>query len=307
MNDTAPPPVLETAPAKTRHYVSRPQLIAIAAVIAAAVAIAVLLTYLSGGTDRQSRRPTTTVGVAKAEIGEIPIELNALGTVTPVTTVVITSRVAGMLLQLPFKEGQIVHAGDVMALIDDRPFVAALQQAKGNQARDQALLDNARVDVQRYRSLLSQRAISSQQVDTQAALVRQDEGLVASDKAAIATAQLNVDYCRITAPLAGRVGLRQVDPGNYIAVGASNPIVTITQVDPIDVVFTLPEDNVTAVNAQTRAGTTLPVTAFDRAGAKELAAGSLLTLDISSTPRPARSKPRRALPMPTKRSFPISS
>ena len=202
------------------------------------------------------------MGTAKAAIGQIPITLDALGTVTPPVTATITSRIAGNLMAVNFKEGQMVKKGQKLAQIDPRPYQVALEQAEGTMARDQALLANARLDLQRYQTLLAQDSIAKQQVDTQAALVKQDEGTVKTDVANVDNAKLNLAYTSITAPVAGRVGLRGVDVGNFVSAGGGTALVVITQVNPIDVVFTVPEDNLPQIIKRQRSGAGLPVTAF---------------------------------------------
>jgi multidrug efflux system membrane fusion protein len=223
------------------------------------------------------RRPPTTVGVAKVELGSMPIQLDALGTVTPLATTTVTSRIAGNLTKVAFKEGQMVRAGQLIAQVDPRPYAIALQQAQAQQARDEAALANARLVLGRDQTLLSQDSIARQDVDTQAATVKQDEGVVKSDQAAVANARLNLAYCSITAPVSGRIGLRQVDLGNYIST--SNGIAVITQIDPIDVLFTIPQDRLQQLAARMRSGAVLPVSALDRGAGQEIAQGSLLTID----------------------------
>ena len=225
------------------------------------------------------RRPATTVGTAKAVKGDIPIELDALGTVTPPATVTVRARLAGTLVRVNFREGQMVREGQVLAEVDARPYVIALQQAQGQLMRDEAALANARLDLQRYQTLLAQDSVAKQVADTQAAMVKSDEGVVMTDNAAVASARLNIAYCKVIAPISGRVGLRQVDVGNYVSTGDANGVVVLTQIDPIDVVFSLPEDNVPRITARMASGAVLPVTAFDRTGATQLAAGTLSTLD----------------------------
>ncbi len=225
------------------------------------------------------RRPPSVVGVATAQKDDMPIELTALGTVTPPASVIVQPRIAGNLVRVDFKEGQMVRAGQRLAEIDDRPYVIALQQSQGQLLKDEAALADARLDLERYRTLAAQDSIAKQQVDTQAALVKQNEGVVKTDQAAVANARLNIDYCHITAPVSGRVGLRQVDPGNYVTSGSTNGLVVVTQIDPMDVVFTLPEDSVPQVAARLRTGAVLTATALDRSGAASLAQGTLSTLD----------------------------
>lgn len=219
------------------------------------------------------------VVAATVENGDMPINLSALGTVTSLATVTVRSRIAGQLTEVYFKEGQDVNAGDLLAQIDPRPYQVALEQAQGQLARDQALLENAKADLARYQGLVAQGAIGRQQADTQAALVRQYEGTIQTDQAAVDSAQLNLDYTRILAPISGRVGLRQVDKGNYVQTGDTNGIVVITQIKPITVVFSLPEDNLQQVRARMKAGAVLPVTAFDRNLVDVLATGTLSTID----------------------------
>ncbi len=219
------------------------------------------------------------VNVGTAEKGEIPITVNALGTVTPVSTVTVRPQVTGYINQISFEEGQLVKEGDVLAVIDPRPYQLALQQAEGQLGRDQAQLNNAEIDAERYRTLFAQDSISKQQVDTQDALVRQFRGTVQADQAAVGTARLNVDRCYIKAPLTGRVGLRQIDQGNYISAGDTTGIAVITQVRPISVLFTVPEDQVQPILTRLRSGATLDVKALDRSQKNTLAVGKLDTVD----------------------------
>ncbi|MGZ5985083.1 MAG: MdtA/MuxA family multidrug efflux RND transporter periplasmic adaptor subunit [Caulobacteraceae bacterium] len=231
-----------------------------------------------GGFGGFGGRANITVGTAPASLGAIPIQLDALGTVTPPVTANITSRIAGQLMEVHFTEGQMVKKGDRLAQIDPRPYQVALEQAQGQMARDQAALNQAKVDLKRYQTLLAQNSIAAQQVDTQDALVKQDEGAVKTDQANVDNAKLNLQYTRITAPVSGRVGLRLVDVGNYVSA-ASQTLLVITQVDPIDVVFTVPEDNLPQITSRQRAGAALPATVFDRGGGNALAQGRLSTLD----------------------------
>jgi len=192
------------------------------------------------------------VGVAKAALGDIDVTINALGTVTPLATVTVKPQVGGQLIKIDFTEGQTVQAGQVLAEIDPRPYQAALDQAQGQLARDQAQLANAEVDLARYRTLITQNSIAQQQVDTQAALVRQLQGVVKSDEANIESAQINLNYARIKSPITGRVGLRQVDLGNLLTAGQATGVVVVTQLQPISAVFAVPEDNIEAIMKQVR-------------------------------------------------------
>ena len=219
------------------------------------------------------------VHVASATQGEMPVVLTALGTVTPLATVTVLPQLSGVLQDVYFKEGQMVKKGDVLAQIDPRPYQISLQNAQGTLVRDEALLQTARLDLKRYQTLLAQDSIASQQVDTQASLVRQYEGTVKSDQANIDSFKLDLVYARITAPVSGRVGLRQVDPGNYVTSSLSTGIVVITQLQPISVIFTTSEDNLQQIIQHTQNGEQLSATAYDRANTTPLEVGSLKTMD----------------------------
>ena len=237
-----------------------------------------------------------TVGMAVAKRADIPVKLDALGTVTPVTTITVRPQVSGVMTDVLFTEGQMVRKGDVLARIDPRSYQQALAQAQGTRVRDAAQLDAARVTLERYRTLLTQDSIARQDVDTQAALVKQLEGTVLTDKASEDTARLNLDFTRVTSPISGRVGLRTVDPGNYVAAGATTGIVTITQITPIDVQFAVPQDRVPDIEARVRAGATLSVTALDRTKANVLDVGTFSTLDnlVDTTTGTVKAKARFA-------------
>jgi multidrug efflux system membrane fusion protein len=219
------------------------------------------------------------VHVATVTQGEMPVVINSLGTVTPLANVTVKTQLNGTLVDVAFKEGQMVKKGDVLAQIDPRPYEISLRNAEGALAKDQALLQTARLDLQRYQTLLSQDSIAKQQVDTQASLVKQYEGAVKSDQANVDTYKLDLTYARITAPVSGRVGLRQVDPGNYVTTGDTNGVVVITQLQPISVIFTTSEDNLAAILKPLHAGTKMSVTAYDRANTTPLEAGFLETVD----------------------------
>ena len=220
--------------------------------------------------------PVVAVAASTADIG---VQLEGLGTVTPVATVTVRSRVDGQLMKLHFREGQVVRAGDLLAEIDPRPFQVQLAQAEAQLARDAALLKNAQVDLERYRVLFKQDSIAQQQLATQEALVRQTEATVKMDDANIDNARLQLTYSRITAPVSGRLGLRQVDLGNMVRSADANGLVVITQLQPITVVFPIAEDSLPAVMKKLAAGEKLPVTAYDRAGKTQLASGTLITAD----------------------------
>jgi multidrug efflux system membrane fusion protein len=224
------------------------------------------------------------VVAAQATKGDIGVYFTGLGTVTPIYTVTIQSQIAGYLMQVFYKEGQIVHKGDPLVEIDPRPYEVMLENAQAGLLRDQANLDNARVDLKRYQTLVPLRAVPEQQLATQEALVKSDEGIVKTDQAQIDTAKLDLVYCHITAPITGRVGLRLVDPGNYVLPGQSTGLVVITQIQPITVIFTLPEDQLPPIEAKMRAGARLIVEAYDRDMTKKIAQGWLETIDNQIDP-----------------------
>ena len=246
----------------------------------------------SGSGSGSGGRGGSTVGVATAEKASLPVTLEALGTVTPRSVVKVRPQVAGTLEKLLFTEGQMVRKGDLMALIDPRPYELALQQARGQSQRDAAQLESAKVTLQRFRTLLGQDSIARQEVDSQAALVKQLEGSAMVNQAAVGTAQLNLAYARVTAPISGRVGLRTVDVGNAVSPNDVNGLAVITQVTPIDVVFAVPQDRISDVLKTT--GAAKQVTAFDRARTGVLATGTFASLDnqVDTTTGTVKAKAR---------------
>lgn len=223
--------------------------------------------------------PATTVGVATAERTDIPVYLDALGTVVATATATVRPQVSGVVQAINFSEGQIVRPGQVLATIDPRSFQIALMQATGQRQRDEAQLESARVTLARYRTLLEQDSIARQDVDTQAALVKQLEGTVMTDQAAENLARLNLGYAEVRAPIGGRVGLRTVDPGNLVNVGDAAGVAVITQLTPIDVQFSVPQDQLSELQLRMREGAQLPATALDRTRTQTLASGRFWALD----------------------------
>jgi membrane fusion protein, multidrug efflux system len=220
-----------------------------------------------------------TVSAVQAKQGDIGIYLDALGTVTPVYTVTVTSRVQGQIMRVNYHEGQMVRKGDSLLEIDPRPYEAAVTQMEGQLAHDEAVLNEAKIDLDRYQQAYSRNAIAKQQLDDQNQVVLQDEGTVKNDQGQLANAKVNLVYTHITAPIDGRVGLRLVDPGNIVQANSTTPLVVITQLQPITVVFSIAEDHLGQIQAQLRKGKKLVVDAYDRDQSQKLATGSLLTLD----------------------------
>lgn len=219
------------------------------------------------------------VDAAKAVRGNIGVYVTGLGAVTPIYTVTVKTQVNGQLMNIYYKEGDIVHKGDTLAEIDPRPYQAQLTQYQGQLMRDQASLENARIDQARYETLIKQNAIPEQQLATQIALVKQDEGTVKNDQGLIQSVNVNLAYCHITAPITGRIGLRLVDPGNIVQTSDTTGLLVITQLQPISVIFTVSEDQLQPVYQRMNAGQTLPVDAFNRDMMKKLSSGTLTTID----------------------------
>jgi membrane fusion protein, multidrug efflux system len=256
-----------------------------------------------GGGSGRAGAPMSVVAETVGQ-GDIGININALGTVTSLATVTIRSQISGYMMKIDFKEGDEVKKGDLLAQIDSRPYEATLAQAKGALARDEAMLKGAQVDLVRYQGLAAQNAVPHQQLDTQVALVAQDQGLVEADRAAVQSAEVNLQYCRILSPLDGRVGLRQVDQGNYVTPGDANGIVVITQLQPISVLFTVPEDNLQAISKRLQSGAKLPAAALDRSGINKLADGTLETFDSQIDPTTGTIKLRAQFQNDTRALYP---
>jgi len=236
-----------------------------------------------GGSGGQPARPVPVV-VAPTRTGDLSVYLTALGSVTPLNTVTVKSRVDGQLMKTYFTEGQVVYAGELLAEIDPRPFQAQLVQAEGQLARDQANLANARLDLERYQRLAQQEMIARQQLDTQQMVVNQAEASIKVNAGLIDAIKLQLTYCRITAPITGRVGLRLVDPGNVVKASDTGGLIVITQLEPIALVFSVPEDSLQPILRRYRSGAKVPVDAFDREGRTKIATGTLVAIDNQIDP-----------------------
>jgi len=298
---------IETAPEERIGVVDREPppprwrrwLILLLLLLAGAVALIVLHPWkhaappTAGRSRTDAAQPVREATVTK---GDMPVVLQGIGTVTPLATITVVTQINGQLMSVGFQEGQLVKKGDFLAQIDPRPYQVALEQAQGQLAHDQGLLQQAQTDFARYQTLLKQDSISRQQAEDQKFLVQQYQGSIKTDQAMIDTQRLNLIYCRIVAPVDGRVGLRLVDPGNYVQATNSSGIVVITQLQPISVIFPLPEDNVEAVMSRLREGANLPVSAFNHANIKETAAGTLETVDNQIDPTTGTVKLRAIFP-----------
>ncbi|HEV8017087.1 MAG TPA: MdtA/MuxA family multidrug efflux RND transporter periplasmic adaptor subunit [Steroidobacteraceae bacterium] len=296
----------DTRPAWQRLLATRRVLIVVAVLLAFAL-LAWLLTPRAGNAPPAGRFAASgpmPIVAASARTGDMPVTLIGLGAVTPLATVTVQSQISGQIMRIAFKEGATVKQGDPLLLIDPRPYQVALENAEGSLLRDKALLANARVDLNRYQTLWSQDSIAEQQLTTQKSLVVQYEGNVKTDQAQIDAAKLNLVYCHISSPIAGRAGLQQVNVGNYVTPGEPNGLVVITQMQPITVVFTLPEDQVPPLLKRVHAGATLPVTAYDRTDTHQLATGTLQSIDSEIDPTTGTIKLKAIFPNTDESLFP---
>jgi membrane fusion protein, multidrug efflux system len=278
-----PPPAEAPPPVVQRRRPRRRTLLIVLLVLVIGISGFVMLERRQKGTVAAAKSPSQPPGVAittaVAEQGSIGVYINALGSVAPVSTVIVKSRVDGQLMSVNYREGQMVKQGDLLAEIDPRPFQAQLEQAEGQYQRDKALLENANIDLNRYQVAYSKNAIPKQQLDTQLATVHQYEGVVNIDQGQIDNARVQLAYCRIASPITGRVGLRQVDPGNIVHAADTNGMLVITQLQPINVLFSVAEDYLPQIRQQLRRGSRLTVDAFDRTQQTKISSGALLTFD----------------------------
>ena len=260
------------------HFIRRHWVIIVIAFIIIIAGIIFIRSNMTGKKALNGERPQPVTAVMTNK-ADFDVYLKGLGTVIPTNTVTVKSQVSGQLMSVRVKEGQHVNKGDLLAEIDPRPFQVQLMQAEGQLARDEAFLKNAEGDLALYKQLIAQDSIAAQQVTTQEALVKQYRGVIETDRGQIANAKLQLIYARVIAPITGRVGLRQVDPGNMVQVNDANGIVVITQLQPVTVVFSLPQDNLTILLKRWNTGESLPVEAFDQEGKVLLAVGHLLAID----------------------------
>jgi multidrug efflux system membrane fusion protein len=269
----------QSKPWRLRAMAREHRIVFIVVVVAILLALGLIAHAIFKSKPKPAPPPAIPVTLAPVTVGNIDVYLDALGTVTPVYTVTVVSRVAGEITEIRFKEGQIVKKDDLLAVIDPRPYVAALLQAQGQLGRDEAALKNARIDLVRYQNSYKEHAVPEQQVATQQATVESDEGTVKLDQGNLAAAQVDVDYTRIVSPIAGRVGLRNIDLGNVVAANGTTGLCVITQLQPITVIFTIAEDEIDEVTAQMATGRLMKVLALDRSKQQQIADGTLLTVD----------------------------
>ncbi len=275
-----------------REWPRKRKIIFILALIFVVICIILIRNHNANKTKRKNQAPAVVVATAKTK--DVPITVPALGSVSPVITVTVRTQVNGILQRIYYQEGEMVKAGDLIAEIDSRPFLAQLKQYEGQLARDQALLENAKIDLERYKKLWSQDSVSQQTLATQQSLVRQLEGTVKLDEGLIESTQVNLSYCRITSPIDGRIGLKMVNIGNFVQTADTNGLVVITTVDPVNVVFSITEDDVAKVMKQLNAGKTLAVKAYNRTQNQLLGVGTLIAVDnqVDATTGTVRLKAR---------------
>lgn len=303
---TAYPPLSRPAPPRSRRWRWLLALLIVAGigVVAWRYLHPTPQTAGQSAAQRGGGTPPQPVGAATVDQGDIRVVLNELGAVTPLATVTVVTQISGQLMQVGFQEGQMVAKGDFLAQIDDRPYQTQLEKDQGQLAHDQGLLDMAQADLKRYLTLGRQDSIAQQQVEDQHFLVAQYQGTVKVDQGAIDTDKLNIAYCHITAPVGGRVGLRLVDPGNYVQASSTTGLVILTQLDPVSVIFTIAEDNVPDVMAQLNTGATLSVDLYDRSNTTKLATGTVATIDNVVDPTTGMVKIRALFPNPKNALFP---
>src|SRR5262249_6014595 len=287
MSETNPPQANSPAEVRSTNDASRPRrhrgLVRWVAWLGFVVVVAIAVLYGRRHFAKRNQPPRTPppipVVVAAAEKGDIGVFVIGLGTVTPLSTITVTTRVDGQLMAVRYKEGDKVSKSDSLVELDPRPFQVQLDQAQAQLLKDQAALQNAQIDLKRYEDLITKNAVSQQILQTQRSTVAQAQAIIKTDQANIDSAKLNLTYSHITAPSSGRIGLRLVDPANFVSAGSSTPLLVITQMEPISVIFTIPEQQVPAVRAALRAGKSLPVDAMDRDAKRVVGSGALTTLD----------------------------
>jgi multidrug efflux system membrane fusion protein len=280
-----PPSMRRTAPqpaVKARRYTATRIGIGLIIVVLLALGAYQIGRWVTAGkapTGRVAVNATQSVGASTVVTSNVPVIVNALGTVTPIATVTVQSQISGYLTKVAFTEGQMVQKGQLLAQIDDRPYLILKAQYEGQLAHDQGLLSQAQMDLKRYQTLAQQNSIARQQSEDQVFIVQQYQGTVKQDQSLIDAQTLNIAYCHIVSPVTGRIGLRLVDPGNYVQPSSATGLAVVTELQPITVIFSIPEDELPDVLPQLNAGTKLQVTAFDRANIKQLAVGSVMAVD----------------------------